>query len=88
MNILSDRNFQVTLHGKASRMRFLNNGLPQGSVLSSFLYSIYTSDLPETVSRKFIYADDIAIAFQAKSFEEIEEMLNADLEKLNDYFKN
>lgn len=88
MNILSDRNFQVTMNGKTSRMRILNNGLPQGSVLSSFLYSLYTSDLPDTVSRKFIYADDIAIAFQSKSFEDIEAMLNADLEKLSCFFKN
>lgn len=43
MNILSDRNFQVTLNGKLSHRRILNNGLLQGSVLSSFLYSIYAS---------------------------------------------
>ena len=54
----------------------------------TFLYNIYTSDLPETDSRKFIYADDIAIAFQAKSFEEIEEQLEADLRKMTEFFKN
>lgn len=75
MNILSDRNIQ-------------NNGVPQGSVLSSFLYNVYTSDIPPTKSRKFMYADDIAMAYQSNSFEEIEKALNEDLEKISEYFKN
>ncbi|KAG4071205.1 hypothetical protein HA402_001195 [Bradysia odoriphaga] len=91
MNILSDRSFQVEMGNKTSRVRVLNNGLPQGSVLSSFLYDIcrdiYTSDVPTTKSRKFMYVDDNALAFQAKSFEEIEKTINEDLEILNGYFK-
>lgn len=88
MNILSDRNIQVEMNGKTSRTRILNNGVPQGSVLSSFLYNIYTSDIPTTKSRRFMYADDIAMAHQSNSFEEIERVLNEDLEKLSNYFKN
>ena len=34
----------------------------QGSVLAPLLFNIYTSDLPITVSRKYAYADDLAIA--------------------------
>lgn len=79
MNILSNRSFQVEMGNKTSRVR--------GSVVSSFLYNIYTSDLPATKSRKFMYADDNVLAFQAKSFEEIEKTLNEDLELLNRYFK-
>lgn len=88
MNILSNRIVQVEIGGKTSRTRILNNGLPQGSVMSSFLYNIYTSDFPPTKSRKFIYADDTALAYQPNSFEEIERVLTEDLEKLADYFKN
>lgn len=88
MNMLSDRKFQVDLNGKTSRNRVLNNGLPQGSVISCILYCLYTSDIPEVQSRLFIYADDIAIAFQAKTFEEIEAILNSDLQILSNYFND
>ena len=86
MNMLSDRCIQVEINGKNSSKRILNNGLPQGSVLSCFLYCLYTSDIPNTRSRLFMYADDIAIAFQAKTFEEIERALRADLVRLSFYF--
>lgn len=88
MNILSDRHIQVEMGNETSRIRILKNGLPQGSVMSSFLYNIYTSDLPETKSRKFMYADDNALAYQSKSFTEIENTLNEDLQLLAEYFKN
>lgn len=35
-----------------------------------------------------MYADDNALAYQSKSFKEIEKALNEDLELLNEYFKN
>lgn len=88
MNMVSDRSFQVTLNGKVSRKRIVNNGLPQGSVLSCFLYCLYTNDLPRIQSRLFIYADDIAIAYQAKSFKELKDATNKDLEKMSKYFKD
>lgn len=62
-NMLSDRCFRVEMNGKKSNKRILNNGLPQGSVLSCFFYCLYTSDIPNTRSRKFMYAADIAMAF-------------------------
>src|SRR5436190_788387 len=40
-----------------------------------------------TQSRKCIYADDIALAFQDEEFEETEQVLTSDLAILSDYFK-
>lgn len=85
-NMLSDRCLQVEINDKISRKRILNDGLPQGSVLSSVLYCLYTSNIPNTHSRKFIYADDIAIGAQAKKFEEIEKALRSDLQRMSFYF--
>ena len=38
-------------------------------------------------SRKFIYADDVALVTQATFFEEIESVLNADVAKVEKYFQ-
>lgn len=86
-NMLSNRFFEVHLNGQISKRYRLNGGLPQGSVLAPLLFNIYTADLPITKSRKFIYADDIALTYQSTSFEESENNLTEDLAKLDEYFK-
>jgi len=47
--------------------------------------SVSTSDLPETISRKFAYADDVCNATQAKTFTEIENTLTADLDLMSKF---
>ena len=86
-NMLSNRKFRVFIGDNSSKFRTLNNGLPQGSVLSPLLFNLYTSDLPETTCRKFIYADDLALTFQHEKFETIENHLTNDLKIMNQYFK-
>lgn len=57
----------------------LNNGLPQGSVLAPLLYDLYPFDMPETISRKFGYADHNAQGAQHKEPKYIENILTTDL---------
>jgi hypothetical protein len=85
-DMLSNRQFRVFVEDKSSKFRFLNNGLPQGSVLSPILFNLYTSDLPPINSRKFIYADDLAMAYQHQNFENVENGLSDDLIPLNKCF--
>ena len=61
--------------------------VPQGSVLSPMLFNIYISDLPETTSRKYGYADDLAILLRRPSWKEMEERLNKDMTILVDYLQ-
>ena len=51
------------------------------------LFNIYISDLPETTSRKYGYADDLAILLRRPSLEEMEEDLNKDMTILVDYLR-
>jgi hypothetical protein len=44
------------------------------------------SNLPPTASTMFQYADDIAVTYQAKTFDECENNLEADIEVLNQFF--
>ena len=58
----SFRSFNLTTgNGKRSRLRRLRNGVPQGSVTAPLLFNISISDMPTTISRKYAYADDLAI---------------------------
>lgn len=76
------------LNGKVSKYKFLQNGLPQGSVLSPILFNAYTEDITDTSSRRFMHADDVGLAAQAESFEKVEDILNEDLVRVQKYFKS
>jgi len=82
--MLSERKFRAVLNGKCSKYNYLQNGLLQGFVLSPVIFNVYTADIAKTKSRKFTYADDIALVAQADSFTQLEEILN-DLMYVNRY---
>lgn len=86
-NMLSNRHIYVYLDNDVSRQRTLNDGLPQGAVLSGLLFLLYIGDIPFTHSRKFIFADDLALAFQAKTFMELEIALSRDLDVMRRFFE-
>ncbi|XP_037515372.1 uncharacterized protein LOC119391795 [Rhipicephalus sanguineus] len=65
---LSDRTFRVRIGGEISAPRSVNAGVPQGSVLSPFLFNLalarITDYLPRATAvevRVAMYADDIAL---------------------------
>ena len=62
MELVRNQSFTLTTSdSKQSRLRRLKNGVPQGSVLASILFNIYTYNLPSMISRKFACADDLAL---------------------------
>ena len=70
--LITKRRFTVHIGADNSRCRTLKNGIPQGSVLAPALFNLYTYDLPPTTSKKYVYADDIAMSYSHTQLKVIE----------------
>lgn len=65
---LCNRTFLASVNGTLSAPKTICTGLPQGSILFSFLYSLYTSDFkPPKYMKTAYYADDTALITSSKT---------------------
>ena len=77
----------TTGNSKQSRLRRLKNGVPQRSILAPLLLNIYTYDLPSMISRKFAYADDLALLHFSGNWKDLEGTLSQDMYTLSAYLQ-
>ena len=88
MELIRNGSFTLTTgDSKPSRLRRLRNGVPQVSVLAPLLFNIYTNDVPSTTSKKFAYADDLAILHTSGEWKELERTLSQDMTTLSEYLQ-
>ena len=86
--LVQNRSFTLTTgDSKQSRLRRLENGVPQGSVLAPLLFNIYTYDLPFMISRKFAYADDLALLHSFGNWKDLEGASSQDMSTLPLYLQ-
>ena len=88
MELIPNRSFTLTTgDSKQSRLRRLKNGVLQGSVLAPLVFNIYMYDLPSMVSKKFAYADDLALLHSSENWKDLEGTLSQDMSKLSAYLQ-
>jgi len=88
MEVVGNHSFTLTTgNDQRSRLRCLKNGAPWGSVLAPLLFNIYISDLPTTISRKYTYADDLAIMHADGDWQAVEEALSKDMATPGEYLQ-
>ena len=86
MELVRNRSFTLTTSdSKQSRLRRLKNKLPQGLVLAPLLFNIYMYNLPFMISRKFAYADDLALLHSSGNWKDLEGTLSQDMSTLSAY---
>ena len=59
----------------------------KSTVLAPLLFNIYTYDLPSMISRKFAYADDLALLHSSGNWKDLEGTLSQDMSTLSAYLQ-
>ena len=88
---MSTKKQYVMFNNKHSEFTEIRTGVPQGSILSPLLFSIYINNLI-TVSNKLnfiMYADDTTIYFDLENFKKdnIEHQINDELKRVTIWLK-
>lgn len=82
-NFLSTRKASITIRGETGPKFDSLIGLPQGAVISSLLFNLYTSDIYTNVmSQKVKFADDGTIWKTGSNVEQLMESLEEDLKEV------
>ena len=88
MELVRNRSFTFTTgDSKQSRLRRLKNGAPQGLVLAPLLLNIYTYDLLSMISRKFAYAEYLALLHSTENWKDLEGTLSQHMFTLSAYLQ-
>ena len=90
MELVRNQRFTLTTgDSKQSSLRRLKNGVPQELALAPLLFNIYTYmyNLPSMISRKFAYADDLALLHSSGNWKDLEGTLSQDMSTLSAYLQ-
>ena len=80
---LNSRTFVIKIKDTYSEVKDIKAGVPQGSVLSSILYTLYTVNIPTTTNSKIlIFADDTAILVRHTNPETAIKLLQVHITKI------
>lgn len=87
-DFLVNRKFAVSLNNGISSYKNISAGLPQGSILSPILFSIFTSDFkPNKEADVAYYADDTALISASKLTSALMKKMEQSIKVCSRYFK-
>ena len=87
---LENRTARVQVEGKLSRKRTLEQGVPQGGVLSPTLCLVFVNDIAPCMPievRKAMYADDLALWMRHKSIAVARKLMQTSLDQIGSWSK-
>ncbi len=85
---LGNRRQAIEYNSKITKFAPIKQGLPQESVLSPLLFSIFMDDIFKVniAGITILFADEITIIFSHKKFDKLHEIINRDLKNIFDWF--
>ncbi len=87
-NYLANRQQFVYINNEKSDMKYINKGVPQGSILGPLLFLIYINDLAKcTTLFTLLFADDTSFLISGKNLHDIINILNIELRKITYWFR-
>lgn len=87
---LSDRRQLVYFNGSFSKVRVVEQGVPQGSCLGPLLYTIFTNDLPTVLDKASIsmFADDSTVYLAGTDIGDLNTKLQRELQLVVNWIRN
>lgn len=89
ISYLHNRYQQVICNGTLSKLRLIEIGVPQGSILGPLLFLLYINDLPNSSSilHYILFADDSNVFISHSSYNVLFHLANTELCAASDWFK-
>lgn len=82
-DFLTDRSFKIKIGQKFSEIKIIQNGTPQGSVVSPLFFNIMVNDIPiDNEINLSLYADDVAMWISGADLKEIRLKMQNYLDKV------
>ena len=88
-NFLTNRTFQVKIGKTASTTKTLHNGIPQGCIISPFLFNLMLHDIPTSPTvNSLLYADDYLLWKSGRNLKFISNSVQNHLNVINKWFNS